>query len=109
MDKKETLYTFWNSWLDMKESIEDAYKQKDPIVSNMMEKAIENYLAMIESFLHVDPSETADIKSSIEPLNGNERLQFIRGKISGYFAYVQLDALYTEAMKKAVSQIAKNK
>jgi len=109
MDKKETLYSFWNGWLDVKQSIEDAYKQKDPRVADMMEKAIENYLAMNESFLQVESSVTNEIKSSIEPLNGKERLQFIRDKITGYFAYIQLDALYTEAMKKAVSQIAKKK
>ena len=109
MDKKELLYSFWNNWLGMKANIEDAYKQKDPDAANMMVEAIENYLAMIESFLLIEPSVSGGNKSSIEPLNGAERLAFIRGKISGYYAYVQLDALYTEAMKKAVSQIAKNK
>lgn len=109
MDKKELLYSFWNNWLDMKASIEDAYKQKDPKAAHMMEIAIDNYLEMVESFLFVEPFVTEGKKSSIEPLNGEERLAFIRSKISGYYAYIQLDALYIEAMKKAVSQIAKNK
>jgi hypothetical protein len=109
MEKRDTLYSFWNAWLDMKKSIEDAYKQKDSRAADLMEKAIENYIRMVESFLHANPSVPGDIKLSIEPLNGEERLQFIRSKISGYFAYVQLDALYTEAMKKAVSQLAMKK
>lgn len=90
----------------MKEGIEDAYKRRDPIAAKRMDKAIENYLAMLGSFL---PNEPGSSISSIEPLNGSERLQFILTKRTGHFAYVQLDALYTEAMKKAVSQLARNK
>ncbi|WP_239430014.1 YpoC family protein [Sporosarcina sp. ACRSL] len=109
MDRKEMLYSFWNNWLDLKEEIEGAYKRKDPAVSIMMETAIENYLMMLELFLLVNPSDSSSSRFSIEPLNGKERLEFIRGKIAGHYAYVQLDALYTEAMKKAVSRLAMKK
>ncbi len=93
----------------MKEKIEEAYEQKDSRAINMMEKAIDNYSAMLGAFLPDDSSVHGEITSSIEPLNGKERLQFIRSKITGHFAYVQLDALYTEAMKKAVSRLAMKK
>src|SRR3954471_11890334 len=106
MNKKDTLYSFWNNWMDMKEEIERSYQRKDPLAVVLMEKAIENYLLMIESFL---PSKPSIARSSIEPLNGKERLQFIREKITAHFAYIQLDALYTEAMKKAVSRLATKK
>lgn len=105
-DRKELLYSFWNRWLDMKARIEEAYKQKDPEAAYMMEKAIENYLGMLGSFSHVDTLDLGGSTSLIEPLNGQERLLFIRRKITGYFAYIQLDALYIEAMKKAVSRMA---
>lgn len=90
----------------MKVLIEEAYKQRDPEVANLMDKAVENYLAMLGSFL---PLHSSIPTSSIEPLNGEERLQFIRNKLAAHFAFVQLDALYTEAMKKAVSQLAMKK
>lgn len=93
----------------MKVRIEEAYKQKDPEAAYMMEKAIENYLGMLGSFSHFDSIGLGGSTSLIEPLNGNERLQFIHNKIASYFAYVQLDALYTEAMKKAVSRMAMKK
>ncbi|MFS0687879.1 YpoC family protein [Sporosarcina sp. 179-K 8C2 HS] len=108
-DEKETLYFFWNNWLAMRERIEEAYEQKDPRAIKMMEKAIDNYSAMLSAFLPAASSVHRDKTSLIEPLNGKERLQFIRSKITGHFAYVQLDALYTEAMKKAVSRLAMKK
>ena len=91
----------------MKEEIEWSYQRKDPSAVVMMEKAIENYLLMLESFSNHSHSSVSI--SLIEPLNGNERIQFIREKITGHFAYIQLDALYTEAMKKAVSRLAMKK
>ncbi|MGG0668183.1 YpoC family protein [Lederbergia citrisecunda] len=106
MDRKELFYSFWNCWLDMKEEIGNAYKRRDPEAAKMMDKAIENYLAMLGSFLPIDTGSSA---SPIEPLNGKERLQFIHSKRAGHFAYVQLDALYTEAMKKTVSRFAMKK
>lgn len=109
MDAKETLYSFWNSWIDMKGEIEGAYQRKDPSTANMMDKAIENYLLMLELYPLINPSDPSGPRSLIEPLNGKERLQFIRMKIHGHFAYVQLNALYTEAMKKAVSRLAMKK
>lgn len=93
----------------MKDGIEDAYRRKDSKAVNMMDEAIDNYLAMLGSFLCVDSLGQGDSTSSIEPLNGKERLQFILSKKTGHFAYVQLDALYTEAMKKAVSRMAMKK
>lgn len=102
-------YSFWNRWLNMKDGIENAYRRRDSEAANMMDKAINNYLAMLGSFLYVDSFGPGNSTSSIEPLNGKERLQFIQSKKTGHFAYVQLDALYTEAMKKAVSQMAMKK
>ncbi len=93
----------------MKEQIEKAYQRKEPSAADLMVKAIENYLLMLRSISITNPSDPHSARSMIEPLNGNERLQFIRERIEGYFAYVQLDALYTEAMKKAVSRLAMKK
>ncbi|WP_432359012.1 YpoC family protein [Sporosarcina sp. UB5] len=107
MDKKELLYSYWNNWLDMKENVEEAYKRNDPEVASMMEKAIENYADMIELFSYVNPN--GDRIIPVEPLNGEERLEFIREKLMKYHAYVQLDALYTEVLKKAVSRLAMKK
>ncbi|MCM3743049.1 hypothetical protein M3193_02725 [Sporosarcina luteola] len=104
LDRKALLYSHWDNWLDMKERIEEAYKQKDPEAANLLDMAIDNYVELIRSFKNDDSSSS--VMSQIEPLNGEERLQFIRTKRAGHFAYVQLDALYTEAMKKAVSRLA---
>lgn len=93
----------------MKGKIGNAYRLKSPEAADMMEIGIENYLAMLQSFMDVDPSCTDRNSESIEPMNGKERLEFIRGKIEGHFAFVQMDALYTEAMKKAVSRLAMQK
>ncbi|MCM3637661.1 hypothetical protein M3152_08000 [Sporosarcina luteola] len=104
MDRKALLYSCWNNWLDMKERIEEAYKQKSPEAANLIDIAIGNYMEMLGLFMNTE-SSSIDV-SLIEPLNGIERLQYIRTKRAGHFAYVQLDALYSEAMKKAVSRLA---
>lgn len=93
----------------MKDDIEDAYKRRNPEAAEMLDKAIENYLAMLGSFQEDVSLGLGYSTSLIEPLNGRERLQFIIRKREGHFAYIQLDALYTEAMKKAVSQLAMKK
>jgi hypothetical protein len=108
-NEKDKFYFYWNTWLGMKEEIEEAYQRKDPSVVARMEKAIENYSLMLESFLINNLSDPSGSLSSIEPLNGKERLHFIHTKIASHFAYVQLNALYTEAMKKAVSRLAMKK
>jgi hypothetical protein len=108
-NEKDKFYSFWNTWLDMKEEIKRAYQRKDPSVAALMKKALENYSLMLESFLIDNPSDPSGSISLIEPLNGKERLHFIHMKIASHFAYVQLNALYTEAMKKAVSRLAMKK
>ena len=34
------------------------------------------------------------------PLNGEERFEFVKDKISSHYAHIQLDALFTETKKK---------
>ncbi|MDN4608706.1 YpoC family protein [Sporosarcina highlanderae] len=102
------LNLYWNNWIWLNEKIATAFKQRDSKVENLMELAVDNYTEMIGSFVNIVAHAIDDPSEVIEPLNGRERLDFIRGRLNREFAYIQLDALYTEANKKAVSLLARN-
>lgn len=104
----EVLNFYWDKWLWLSDEITTTLKQKDPKVGILMETAIINYTEMLSSFVFIEPSAVEDTSQAIEPLNGHERLLFIREKVNREFAYIQLNALYSEAQKKAVSLLARN-
>ncbi|MDW0115527.1 hypothetical protein QTL97_01070 [Sporosarcina thermotolerans] len=104
----EVLNSYWDKWLGLSDEIAAALKQKDRKVVPLMETAINNYSEMLSSFVFIEPTAVEDTSQAIEPLNGHERLLFIREKMNREFAYIQLKALYSEAQKKAVSLLARN-
>ncbi|WP_339250042.1 YpoC family protein [Sporosarcina sp. FSL W8-0480] len=104
----EVLNSYWEKWLRLSDEIRTALKQKDPKVVVLMESALQNYTEMLSSFILIKPATVDDATEAIEPLNGHERLQFIREKMNREFAFIQLKALYSEAQKKAVSLLVRS-
>ena len=62
--------------------------------------AIENYSELLEHGGKVVDDRKGKIVYTLLPLNGEERFEFVKDKISSHYAYIQLDALYTETKKK---------
>ncbi len=85
----------------MKEEIEKLYNIEDKEAITYMEIAIRNYTQLLEYGGSELNQRTGKMVARLLPLNGDERLQFVKDKIASHYAYVQLDALYTEAKKKA--------
>lgn len=101
--RKESLEEFRNSWLLVKEKLAIAFSNNDLIKTELMKEAIYLYHSMVAKFAE-DNARSFGI--DIRPLNDIERLQFITEKVSSRFAFIQLEALFSEAIKKAASQLA---
>ncbi|BAQ10843.1 hypothetical protein OXB_2372 [Bacillus sp. OxB-1] len=98
---KEALSPYFTDWETKRETIEALYAQKDKRAAEKMRDAVEMY----ERLLELGGVET-DVRSGREvyrlsPLNGDERLEFVKAKLTSHYAYVQLDALFGEMKKKA--------
>ncbi|WP_342512187.1 YpoC family protein [Sporosarcina sp. FSL K6-1522] len=97
---KETLAPFFEEWEAIREDIAALYAGQDRQVIGIMTTAIEKYQELLE-YGGQEPNErTGKIDYILLPLNGEERFEFVKAKIASHYAYVQLDALYTETKKK---------
>lgn len=97
---KEILAPFFEEWESIREEIAALYAQQDRQVIDVMTTAIEKYQALLD-YGGQEPNErTGKIDYVLLPLNGEERFEFVKAKIASHYAYVQLDALYTETKKK---------
>lgn len=81
----------------MKPEIQNKYDLKEGAVSGWMNEAISNYEKLLQECSLVSGT---DRRTKMEPLNGEERLQFVKAKINSPFALIQLDLLHSELRKK---------
>ncbi|MFD1203922.1 YpoC family protein [Sporosarcina contaminans] len=105
MPDRKTLYLYIDRWEAMKEKLH-TIKDAKADFTLVMREAIKNYQELLIAFGYSDQHATATPILRIEPLNGKERLQFVEKTLNKRYAIIQLDALYTEAKKKAAQIIA---
>lgn len=98
---KEAVQNYFEQWDGKKEEIEQLYANRSSDAVKKLEEAITQYEALLAyGGTEVHP-QTNDIQPILLPLNGEERLAFIKKQIRSHYAFVQLDALYDETRKKA--------
>lgn len=97
---KELLIAYFNQWETMRDKIEAFYDQKDQQAVELMGLAIENYSELLDKGGKVYDERKEKVVYTLIPLNGEERFEFVKDKISSHYAYIQLDALFTETKKK---------
>lgn len=85
---KEIIEPFFNDWDKMKETIEQAFRNRDPKDPQEMLNGIILYKQLLEQ---------CDFE--IIPLNGPERLSFIEQRPTNFAAFRQLDELFAEMAK----------
>jgi hypothetical protein len=98
---KELLAPHFEKWDLVKEKIEKLYSIKDKEAITYMEHAIRDYVQLLEYGGSELNERTGKFEALLLPLNGEERLLFVKDRIASHYAYIQLDALYTETKKKA--------
>lgn len=95
------IQVFFESWDKSKDDIGQLYGNRSSMASGKLKEAILQY----EQLLTYGGTETNPHTNKTEPvllpLNGEERLAFIKKQIKSHYAFVQLDALYDETRKKA--------
>ncbi|GKV55405.1 hypothetical protein NCCP2222_13520 [Sporosarcina sp. NCCP-2222] len=92
--------TQWSSW---HEAIQQGRAEKNPSVEQWMRQAIQLYDEMLAAY-----HDSEDERSAIEPMNGKERIDFVKLKLRSPQAFQQLQALFNEAAKKAASLHARS-
>ncbi|MFC5588225.1 YpoC family protein [Sporosarcina soli] len=97
---KELFSPYFEKWEAIRETIELFYTQKDRQALEMMGEAILAFDELLERGGKMLDERKGKWVYTLEPLNGEERLAFVKAKISSHYAFVQLDALYTETKKK---------
>lgn len=94
---KKQIMPYFDKWESLKPEIQQRYDEKQSSASELMELAIVNYEKLLDA---CSPVSGSDRRTKMEPLNGEERLQFIKDKVVSPFALIQLSLLYTELKKK---------
>ena len=61
---------------------------------------MQNYSELLEIGGKVYDERKEKVVYTLLPLNGEERFEFVKDKIASHYAFVQLDALFTETKKK---------
>jgi len=97
---KELLTPYFEQWETVRDQIAAYYDQKDHQAVELMNVAIDNYSALLEQGGKILDERKGKQVYTLLPLNGIERFEFVKDKISSHYAHVQLDALFTETKKK---------
>ncbi|WP_010286079.1 YpoC family protein [Kurthia massiliensis] len=97
---KEAVDAWFSEWQAQEARIHEAHSQRDKAAKTLMEEAIQHY----EQFVQQASDTTApfDLHAQYEllPINGNERLQFVKMRPGQYACYRQLDELFIETKKR---------
>ncbi|QTD42150.1 YpoC family protein [Sporosarcina sp. Te-1] len=101
--KKDWVDKSMAKWATMQRTIEQGRLEKNPLVEDWMKESVQLFEAMLVPYDHA-----ANGKNAIQPMNGEERLNFVKAKLRSPQAYQQLQALFMEAAKKAASLHARN-
>lgn len=91
----------FEKWDAVKEKIEKLYAEKNSEAVELMQVAINDYTNLLEYGGQELNERTGKRVAILLPLNGTERLDFIKERINSHYAYIQLNALYDETKKKA--------
>lgn len=102
---KEKTKPYFERWESIAPEIEKLYEDKDKQAIGLMLQAISNYEELLAYGGIVKNPKTDKEEYLLLPLNGIERLIFIKERIQSHYAYVQLNMLYAE-MKKKVARLA---
>ncbi|MBO0586551.1 YpoC family protein [Sporosarcina sp. E16_8] len=97
---KELLAPYFDQWGTVRDQVEAFYDQKDHQAVELMNVAIENYSELLEHGGKEFDDRRGKTVYILMPLNGEERFEFVKDRISSHYAYIQLDALFTETKKK---------
>ena len=99
MISKEIVDAWFAQWEALQQAIHAAHEARNGEAKPLMEQGIAHFeKLLVES---AADSVSADADFELYPINGKERLAFIKAKPGQYACYRQLDELFKETKKRA--------
>lgn len=96
---KEIVDEWFMRWEDLEQQIYAAHDARNGEAKGLMEQGIALFEQLLIDSAAADGTVDADFE--LYPINGRERLRFIKAKPGQYACYRQLDELYKETKKRA--------
>lgn len=100
--QKELVDAWYTKWEALCEQIHASHEARDGQALQLMEQGIRLFESFIIEGSAKGENETIHFEQlELMPLNGSERLAFIKMRPSQYACYRQLDELFKETKKRA--------
>ncbi|WP_431029914.1 YpoC family protein [Lysinibacillus sp. LZ02] len=96
---KETVHAWFAQWEALEEQIYAAHEARNGEAKSLMEQGIAHFEQLLVESATSEVGPDADFE--LYPINGRERLRFIKAKPGQYACYRQLDELFKETKKRA--------
>ncbi|AMO84999.1 YpoC family protein [Solibacillus sp. FSL W7-1472] len=97
---KEVVDAWYSEWETMRETIHAAHERRDGSAQQFMVEGIEHFEQFIVGGSITETPFSVQSEYELMPINGMERLQFIKARPGQYACYRQLDELYKETKKR---------
>ena len=96
---KEIVDAWFAEWEILQQAIHAAHEARNGEAKSLMEQGIAHFEKLLVESAATQVSSDADFE--LYPINGKERLSFIKAKPGQYACYRQLDELFKETKKRA--------
>ncbi len=100
MISKERVDAWFNEWESLREEIHAAHDRRDGSALELMVKGIAHFEQLLIDSAEAEEAFSTDSEYELMPINGMERLGFIKMRPAQYACYRQLDELYKETKKR---------
>ena len=95
---KEIIDEWFGQWEELRERIHAAHEERRKEAAILMKQGIAHYEKLLIDSAATEATPADDFE--LYPINGRERLEFIKMKPGQYACYRQLDELYKETKKR---------
>lgn len=97
---KAVVDAWYDDWETMREAIHKAHERRDGSAQQFMVEGIEHFEKFIVGSSITETPFSVQSEYELMPINGMERLLFIKARPGQYACYRQLDELYKETKKR---------
>lgn len=97
---KELVDAWFSEWEKLRERIHIAHESRDESAKTLMEQGLEHFENFLVQASFPNKIHLEQEPYELLPINGGERLNFIKKKPGQYASYRQLDELYKETKKR---------
>ncbi len=100
MISKERVDEWFAKWESLNADIFAAHERRDGSATELMQQGIELFEAFIVEGSQTEVVFQRNVEYEMMPINGMERMKFIKARPGQYACYRQLDELFKETKKR---------